>query len=81
MRTAAAEKLAEGKSYKDIGRELWLSPQTISGIKKAIAGKEYRSYQERTRKKRGKIVSVSAPQRLKVKGRPHRTKFGTIHMP
>ena len=37
IRAAAVESLASGKSYRQIGRELWVSPQTLSGLRKAVA--------------------------------------------
>src|SRR3989304_524996 len=52
LRAAALDRLISGKSYRQIGRELWLSPQTISGIKKAIRESGYRSYLERSKKER-----------------------------
>ncbi|OGY99518.1 MAG: hypothetical protein A2945_01520 [Candidatus Liptonbacteria bacterium RIFCSPLOWO2_01_FULL_52_25] len=54
MRAAAIDGLASGKSYRKIAEELWLSSQTISGIKKAMDEKAYRSYLERSKKGRKK---------------------------
>lgn len=84
MRAAALEGLGVGKSYRQIGRELWLSPQTISVIKKAISEKNYRSYLERSKKERkkkkygSKIISVKS---TRPRGTPRRTKYGTIYLP
>jgi len=47
IRAAAVESLASGKSYRQIGRELWVSPQTLSGLRKAVAENNYRSYASR----------------------------------
>jgi len=86
MRAVCAEHLLVGESYKKIGEELWLSPQTISGIKKAINGKEYKSYLEWSKKERKKKVYGSTFSALKQKrsqyreGRPHRTKYGTVYI-
>ncbi|MFH1161816.1 MAG: hypothetical protein V1696_00870 [Candidatus Jorgensenbacteria bacterium] len=89
MRAAALDRLIAGKSYKQIGRELWLSPQTISGIKKALKEKSYQSYQsyqsylERSKKerKKRKYSFNSLPAKARSRGRPHRTKYGTIYLP
>lgn len=85
MRAAAMDGLISGKSYRKIGKELWLSPQTISAIKKAINEKTYRSYLERSHKERKKKKYSSSPVSEKSKSkpysRPHRTKYGTIYMP
>ena len=82
-RAAALEGLAAGKSYRQISRELWLSPQTVSAIKKAVSEKNYRSYLERSKKerKKRKYSSDQVAARSKPKGRPHRTKYGTIYLP
>ncbi len=83
MRAAALEGLVSGKSYRQIGEELWLSPQTISGIKKAIHEKNYRSYLERSKKGRKKkeYSSDTSPSKSRPSGRPQRTKYGTIYLP
>jgi len=90
-RAAAMDMLISGKSYQEIGNELWVSPQTISVIKKAMNENAYRSYLERSHRERKKrkyspsLVSakssVSAKSRARPYGRPRRTKYGTIHMP
>jgi len=83
MRVAALEGLAAGKSYRQIGRELWLSPQTISGIKKALREKNYRSYLERSKKerKKKKYSFSAASAKSRPSGTPRRTKYGTIYLP
>jgi len=84
-RAAAMDMLISGKSYLEIGKELWVSPQTINAIKKAISEKTYRSYLERSPKERKKKKYGPSPISAKAKsaphGRPHRTKYGTIYMP
>ena len=84
-RAAALDRLISGKSYRKIGNELWLSPQTISGIKKAINERAYHSYLERSQKERKKRKYSSDPISTKLRamprGRPRRTKYGTIYMP
>ncbi len=56
MRVAVIEGIRSGKSYREIGDELWCSPQTISGIKKALREEHYRSYWERGKTERKKKV-------------------------
>ncbi len=82
-RAAAMDRIISGKSYRKIGSELWLSPQTISVIKKAISEKNYRSYLERSKKERKKRKYSDSPFPIqrKPKGRPHRTKYGTVYLP
>lgn len=82
-RAAALEKLAAGKSYKKIGEELWLSPQTISKIKKVLRDASYVSYRQTSKTERKKkIYSSTHPQTPSGrKGRPVRTKYGTLYIP
>jgi len=56
MRAAVADRVNAGKSYTDIGRELWLSPQTISAIKKGLLENMYRSYADRGKTERKKKI-------------------------
>ena len=83
MRAATMDRLSRGKSYREIGRELWLSPQTVSGIKKALSEKIYASYLERSKKERKKKVYSSPPtiHKSKPSGMPRRTKYGTVYIP
>ena len=76
MRAAVIDGLSLGKSYRKIGEELWISPQTVSGIKKAASEKIYRSYKERSKKERKKkVYGVSSqPTRRRPEGIPRRTK-------
>lgn len=82
---AALESIASGKSYREISKELWLSLQTISGVKKIMRDKEYRSYLERSKKERKRRKygggGLLPPKTKKPKGRPKRTKYGTIYLP
>ena len=55
MRVAIMNRLALGKSYREIGKELWISSQTVSGIKKAVDEKSYRSYLARNERKKERI--------------------------
>jgi len=83
MRAAALKNIVSGKTYREIGREFWVSSQTISGIKKALVRKIYQSYQERSKTERKKRKYSVWPTVIKPKwrGRPRRTKFGTIYSP
>lgn len=83
MRAAVIDALASGKTYRQIGNELWLSPQTISGIKKALVEKNYRSYLERSKKERKKKIYShnTGRRRFKEGGTRHRTKYGIVHIP
>ena len=82
MRVAALNFLETGKSYRQIGRELWLSPQTISGIKKSSKEGGYRSYSERSKKERKpKNYSPNKkPRSTRPEGIPRPTKYGTIYI-
>ena len=85
-RAAVMDRVNSGKRYRHIAEELWLSSQTISGIKKAIQRNGYRSYRERGKTERKKKTYGSTFSVLKKKkpqyreGRAHRTKYGTIYI-
>lgn len=83
LRAATLELINSGKKYREIAEELWLSPQTISSIKKAIFENGYRSYRERGKTERKKkVYSRDFPQiRKKPRGGPVRTKYGVVHLP
>jgi len=84
MRAAAVEKLLSGETYREISKELFLSQQSISLVKKAISEKNYRSYLDRSKKERKKkVYSIDRRpiRRRWPEGRPKRTKYGTIYMP
>lgn len=81
MRAVAIKNINLGKSYRQISKELFLSLQTISGIKKAIFENAYKSYSERSKKERKRKKYSALSSGLKHKGRPIRTKYGTLHMP
>jgi len=82
LRATAVDRFHTGASYKDIGRELWLSPQTISTIKKGMSEKRYRSYAERGKTERKKkVYSVDRSPRRTIRiGRPRKTKYGTVYL-
>ena len=84
IRAVTIDILNSVKSYKQIEEELWLSPQTISGIKKSLREKTYKSYLERSKKERKKKIYSSS---INTKsgfsrpiGIPRRTKYGTVYM-
>ena len=83
-RIAAVDRIASGVSYREIGNELWLSPQTISAIKKAISEKKYRSYWERSKTERKAKVYSESPsdkERRRTYGkRRWKTKYGTFYV-
>ncbi len=83
-RAAAIAGLASGKSYRQISKDFFLSLQTVSGAKKAVMESNYRSYLERSKKERKrKEFSPSSLVLAKPRhrGRPVRTKYGTLHLP
>jgi len=83
LRVAVMDRVKSGKSYRQIGEELWLSSQTISGIKKAMDGNRYRSYRERGKTERKKKVYSRSMKQTKQRprGRPIRTKYGIVYVP
>jgi len=79
-RATAVPLLRQGKSYREIGKLLWLSPATISAIKKATRSKNYVSTYgwdkpSRTKRKlrpmRGVISSTYHRKRNAWKTPPH----------
>ncbi|MBI4085684.1 MAG: hypothetical protein HY433_00335 [Candidatus Liptonbacteria bacterium] len=84
-RAVAVNRILAGKSYREIGEELWLIPQTISAIKKALQEKKYRSYNERGKTERKKRIYSRNQQSSRngkyVSGRRVRTKYGTLTIP
>ena len=83
LRAAAVDRINAGERHGRIAKELWLSPQTISNIKKAISGDSYKSYRERGKSERRKRVYSSiaaAPKRRVPHGRPVRTKYGIVYL-
>lgn len=80
MRAAVMDRVNSGKSYRQIAEELWLSSQTISGIKKAIERNSYRSYRERGKTERKKRVysrdTTQTARKPRPRGRPVHTKYG-----
>lgn len=62
IRAAIVDRLHTGRSYKQISEELWISPQTVSEIKKAMQNKnEYGSYWIKNKRKHGELKRGSVP--------------------
>ncbi len=82
MRAATKEYLVSGKKFQQIVRELQLSPQTVSSIKKTLK-ENYKSYWERSKTERKKKVWSPFPsQKKKEPYRPYRrTKYGKVYLP
>jgi len=86
IRAAVTEKLLAGESYLNISKELWVSSQTISGIKQTL-NKEYKSYQERNKiAGKKKIYSPGPKRKPKFEhagemGFYRRTKYGKVWIP
>lgn len=82
MRAAVLDGLNFGKGQRQLSRELSLSTQTINVVRKAMGENNYRSYLERSKKERKKRkYSYDLSPRMKHKGRPVRTKYGTLYIP
>ena len=83
IRVAAIGSIISGKKSGEIAKELWLSPQTISSIKKSISGTNYRSYREtgKTARKKKVYSRDTFSMRKRHRGRPVRTKYGTVYLP
>jgi Trp operon repressor len=81
IRIAVFQRVCSGVSYKEIGKELWVSPQTISGIVKLMNEEEYQSYfkwnKNKPKKNNNTSFFVSREQSRK---RRVRTKFGTTYV-
>ncbi len=59
MRAAIVHRVHLGKSYREIGDELWCAPQTVSSIKKSLKERQYRSYWQRGKTERRRYPSFS----------------------
>jgi len=81
-RVIILQKLLSGESYRKISKDLWVSLHTISGAKKILEEKKYYSYfyhaKRKIRKQNSKLVSKKQP---KFRGRPRKTKYGTVYLP
>ncbi|MEK7498263.1 MAG: Trp family transcriptional regulator [Patescibacteria group bacterium] len=80
-RMAAINRILMNKEYREIEEELFLTPQTISTIKKALREEHYRSYNERGKIERKKKVYSPRKSSESSKDpfvRTRRTKYGII---
>lgn len=83
MRAAVLDRIDVGKSYRKIGEELWISSQTVSGIKKTLGGNRYQSYrqQSKTKIKKKTYSSNTYGSARRKNGKPVKTKYGTVYLP
>ena len=83
MRAAVKEGIRSGKRFKELSREIGLSPQTVSSIKKALSEGGYRSYRERgkTERKKKTYSILQTVSKRRPYGRAVRTKYGTVYIP
>ena len=83
LRAAAFDCVRTGKKSSQIARELWLSPQTISSIKKAVYKNGYISYRERGKSERRKRTysNTLTQKKRRPSGRPVRMKYGIVYLP
>ena len=82
FRAAVIDRISAGHKHRQIAKELWCSPQTISSIKKAISGGGYKSYRERGKTERKKRVysRIAVPKKKIPHGKPVRTKYGVVYL-
>ncbi|KKU93964.1 MAG: hypothetical protein UY26_C0003G0114 [Candidatus Jorgensenbacteria bacterium GW2011_GWA1_48_13] len=80
MRAAVREGINSGKRFRQIAREMGLSLQTVSSIKKALREGDYRSYRERSKTERKKKIYGSHPSKKKPYRYYRRTKYGKVYM-
>jgi hypothetical protein len=85
-RAAAIGLLSSGSTYREVGRELWLSPQTISSLTRGLKTRQYESSWQKTKQKRtsknGSHANQNQNKNKKAKfQRYRRTKYGKVPMP
>ena len=80
MRAAIVELISSGKGTRHISRELQISRQTISSVKKITKERSYKSYRERGKTERKKKVYSSHPSKKKPHRYYRRTKYGKVYM-
>lgn len=82
LRFAVKKMVGAKKSYNQIAEELFISPQTISSIKKSLKANRYKSYRECSKTERKKKIysSIGPPRKRRPAGRAVRTKYGTIYL-
>jgi uncharacterized protein YerC len=80
-RLATIKLLKADRSSRQISKDLSISRQTISLIKKSLEGNEYKSYWERSKTERKKKIysPTGKPKKARPEGRAVRTKYGIIY--
>ncbi|MDP1706426.1 MAG: Trp family transcriptional regulator [bacterium] len=80
-RWAVIKMIKAGIGPSQISRELSISRQTISAVKRSLAEKTYKSYRERGKTERKKKVysPTRAPKKKRPAGRAVRTKYGIVY--
>lgn len=84
LRAATMELLNSGRGTRPITRELQISRQTVSSVKKTVKGMGYKSYRERGKTERKKKVyshHLSQNKNRSYGGYYRRTKYGKVYMP
>ncbi len=83
MRATAIDRLQKDAAYRTIGKELWLTPQTVSAIKRALIEGQFKSYKERSKSERKKRPATTWRPTKSGKRDPMlrriKTKYGTIY--
>lgn len=83
LRLAVINRIEHGASYKEIGRELGVSPQVVSALRRALAEKALVSYWQRSKTERKRRSSSSLlPTKVSnphYSRRKRRTKYGTFY--
>ena len=80
MRAAVTEFVNSGKRPQQISRELQISRQTVSSIRKVVKEGGYKSYRERGKTERKKKVYSYHPSKKKPYRRYRRTKYGKVYL-
>ena len=84
LRIATVERINEGRTYRQITEELWVSKQVISSIKKGTKEGKYQSYWERSKTERRPrpqfSFSAKQPKEERPIGRRVKTKYGDIYL-
>ena len=63
FRALTASRVKSGIGFREIGRELWLSSDTISAIKKSFLESEYKSSRSRGHSKRAYTIDTRPPKK------------------
>ena len=82
LRAAVIPHLQSDAKYRDIGRELWVSPQMISAIKKGMLAQGYVSNWGKAKAQRRErvIARVRKYEKRPLPKRHYKTKYGTVSM-